>query len=95
MNEKCDGCLENSNHKFADCILDTCGCSCVEQLKQMPANTLEDEVSGSLPSYLVIKNDAIKDILSLGVDAAILEFNRIRKDEWLTKKKDKRFRKNK
>jgi hypothetical protein len=57
----------------------------------MYTNNRQEDIKPVHPKFLKIENGKIKTLLS--VDKEIAEFNHIRKDEWLPKKKDKRFRK--
>jgi hypothetical protein len=56
----------------------------------MGENLQEDNVRIIHPKFLQIQNGEDKKILS--VDKEIAEFNKVRRSEWLPKKKDKRFK---
>jgi len=57
----------------------------------MGPNPYIDEASEEHPNFLKIDNVEIKDLPDVSV--AITEFGKIRKSEWLSRKRDKRFRK--
>jgi hypothetical protein len=88
---KCFICETKKEHKFSECISVKCQCNCVQALQSMYVNNRVEDIKPVHPKFLKIENGKIKDLPS--VDKEIAEFNAIRKDEWLPKKKDKRFRK--
>ncbi|MGH7974964.1 MAG: hypothetical protein ACREBR_05535 [bacterium] len=55
----------------------------------MPKNELAEEVLETSPKFLKIPNVEIKKLPDLA--KAVTRFTKIRRSEWLPKKKDKRF----
>ena len=88
---KCHNCLVKPlNHKFKICLSETCQCPCVNQIYKMGENLQEDSLRIIHPKFLNITPVEVKKLPNQ--DLAIKEYNRIDKDEWLPKKKDKRFK---
>jgi hypothetical protein len=55
----------------------------------MPKNEQVEDVAVNIPKFLKMDNVRVKSLV--GVANEVTKFNRIKKDEWLPKKKDKRF----
>ena len=92
MTNKCYNCeTKKASHKFSCCLSATCSCPCVNQIYKMGENLQEEGMRIIHPNFLAIDNAEIKTLPNQDKD--IKSFNEIRKDEWLPKKKDKRFRK--
>ena len=85
---KCFVCETKKDHHFKDCLSIKCSCTCVQELSRMYTNNRNEEIKPVHPKFLKIENGKIKDLI--GVDKEIAEFNRIRKVEFLPKKRDKR-----
>jgi len=74
-------------------LSETCSCPCVREIYSAVTNLQIEDVSETSPKFLRIDNVEIKALPDLAKE--VTEFNHIRKDEWLPKKKDKRFKRRK
>lgn len=90
---KCYGCSSKPVHRFSDCLDSACGCSCIQEIYSTLANQDLDNVSANSPKFLRIDNVEIKGLPDLAKE--VTEFNKIRKEEWLPVKVDRRFKKRK
>jgi len=90
--DKCFICETKKDHHFKDCISIGCNCACVQELHQMYTNGRQEDIKPVHPKFLKIENGKIKEISS--VDKEIAKFVKIKRSEWLPRKKDKRFKRN-
>src|SRR5579863_1505805 len=86
---KCFICRTNPKHGFSDCVSSSCTCSCVQEIYLRQKNELPEEVQEDSPKFLKIPNVEIKKLPDLA--KAVTQFNKIKRGEWLPRKKDKRF----
>jgi len=91
MESKCFICATKKEHHFGDCLSVECNCTCVNELRRMYTNNRVEDIKPVHPKFLKIENGKIKNLLS--VDKEIAEFNRVRKEEWIPKKRDRRRKK--
>jgi hypothetical protein len=90
MSNKCPPCIRLVNHKFSDCGSYRCTCRCVNEIFKLLPNQLEETISIDCPKFLNIDDVALKKLRH--TESLINSFNKIRKDEWLKTKIDRRFR---
>ena len=90
---KCYGCSSKPIHRFSDCLLESCGCSCISEIYSTVSNQNLEDVSETSPKFLRIDNVEIKTLPDLAKEVS--EFSKINRHEWLPVKKDRRFKRRK
>lgn len=90
---KCFVCSMKKNHHFVDCISANCFCPCIDEIYQMYKNNRQDEIKPVHPKFLKIDNEEVKELPNQDKD--IKEFVKIKKSEWVKKKRDKRLKRKK
>lgn len=85
---RCIKCRTVENHSFKDCVSEKCSCQCVQQLfkKQVQSQV---EVTRTLPKFLQIPDKKISRLPRLN-EKLLESFTKVRKDEWVPTKIDKR-----
>lgn len=90
MSHKCFQCLQ-PGHTFRNCSEVTCVCACVSQLSSFPKNESLDHVSDAGPHFLNVRNEEIPFLIY--PYKQINRFMKVREDEWLPTKIDRRKKK--
>lgn len=88
---KCYICATQEVHNFNQCLSADCSCPCVKQIYKMKTNGRIDGIKPVHPKFLHIDNVEIKDLPDLSSEVS--RFGKIKKSEWLPKKRDRRFKK--